>query len=342
MQDRAAGVVPGKVGSGLAPLELAPTHVRPSRTIGEDVDLRRDRDVVGTLGGSVFEGEQVARRIRVAIHQSRRHDVGEHAHSVDKSRPQSRRLGERGQLFDREAAGQRVALTRPSGRVGEQPARLGQPAGRDASDDSSNPVGREDARHPTGPQHRCHRGQRSGGVVDDLQHAVTQHQVDRSGRDELSEAGGIPLNGPDLPTRPAFGSAAFQRGQRVRARVDDGDPMPELGELEVGLLHLLLRHTSASLALNENASPDVRRDLETWFDQAVPEGASYWTHTLEGPDDMPAHVKAAVLGPSLTLPVSGGRLALGTWQGVYLCEHRDNGGSRSLVATLWGQTRERD
>ena len=120
------------------------------------------------------------------------------------------------------------------------------------------------------------------------------------------------------------------------------DSLPELGKLEVGLLHLLLRHTSASLALNENASPDVRRDLETWFDQAVPEDASYWTHTLEGPDDMPAHVKAAVLGPSLTLPVSGGRLALGTWQGVYLCEHRDNGGSRSLVATLWGQTRERD
>ena len=120
------------------------------------------------------------------------------------------------------------------------------------------------------------------------------------------------------------------------------DSLPELGKLEVGLLHLLLRHTSASLALNENASPDVRRDLATWFDQAVPEGASYWTHTLEGPDDMPAHVKAAVLGPSLTLPVSGGRLALGTWQGVYLCEHRDNGGSRSLVATLWGQTRERD
>jgi secondary thiamine-phosphate synthase enzyme len=120
------------------------------------------------------------------------------------------------------------------------------------------------------------------------------------------------------------------------------DSLPELGKLEVGLLHLLLRHTSASLALNENASPDVRRDLETWFDQAVPEGASYWTHTLEGPDDMPAHVKAAVLGPSLTLPVSGGRLALGTWQGVYLCEHRDHGGSRSLVATLWGQTRESD
>jgi secondary thiamine-phosphate synthase enzyme len=109
--------------------------------------------------------------------------------------------------------------------------------------------------------------------------------------------------------------------------------LPELTELRVGLLHLLIRHTSASLALNENASPDVRRDFETWFNQAVPERASYWTHTLEGDDDMPAHIKASLLGPSLTLPVSAGRLALGTWQGIYLCEHRDRGGARSLVAT---------
>jgi secondary thiamine-phosphate synthase enzyme len=113
--------------------------------------------------------------------------------------------------------------------------------------------------------------------------------------------------------------------------------LPELTELRVGLLHLLIRHTSASLALNENASPDVRRDFETWFNQAVPERASYWTHTLEGDDDMPAHIKASLLGPSLTLPVSAGRLALGTWQGIYLCEHRDRGGARSLVATLWGE-----
>jgi secondary thiamine-phosphate synthase enzyme len=112
--------------------------------------------------------------------------------------------------------------------------------------------------------------------------------------------------------------------------------LPELSELAVGLLHLLIRHTSASLALNENASPDVRRDFETWFNQAVPEDARYWTHTLEGSDDMPAHVKAALLGPSLTLPVSRGRLALGTWQGIYLCEHRYRGGARSVVATLWG------
>lgn len=118
--------------------------------------------------------------------------------------------------------------------------------------------------------------------------------------------------------------------------------LPELAEIQVGLLHLLIRHTSASLALNENASADVRRDFETWFNQAVPERAPFWTHTLEGPDDMPAHVKAALLGPSLTLPVSAGRLALGVWQGIYLCEHRDRGGARSMVATAWGATAGRE
>ena len=115
--------------------------------------------------------------------------------------------------------------------------------------------------------------------------------------------------------------------------------LPELGEVEVGLLHLLIRHTSAALALNENASPDVRRDFESYFNAAVPEDARYWTHTLEGADDMPAHIKASLLGPSLTLPVSRGRLALGTWQGIYLCEHRDRGGPPSVVATLWGSDR---
>ena len=114
--------------------------------------------------------------------------------------------------------------------------------------------------------------------------------------------------------------------------------LPELGDVEVGLLHLLIQHTSASLALNENASPDVRRDFESYFNAAVPEDAPYWTHTLEGADDMPAHIKASLLGPSLTLPVARGRLALGTWQGIYLCEHRDRGGSRSVVATLWGSS----
>ena len=112
--------------------------------------------------------------------------------------------------------------------------------------------------------------------------------------------------------------------------------LPELGELRTGLCHLLLQHTSASLTLNENASPDVRHDLRTWFDSAVPERFP-WTHTLEGDDDMPAHVKATLTGPELTLPVRDGRLALGTWQGITLCEHRDRGGPRRVVATLWGE-----
>ena len=115
------------------------------------------------------------------------------------------------------------------------------------------------------------------------------------------------------------------------------ESVPELGELRVGLAHLFIRHTSAALTLNENASPDVRRDFDAWFDRAVPEGASYWTHTQEGPDDMPAHIKASLLGPSLQLPVRDGRLALGTWQGVYLCELRDHGGARTLTVTLQGE-----
>ena len=113
--------------------------------------------------------------------------------------------------------------------------------------------------------------------------------------------------------------------------------MPEIERLAVGLLHLFIRHTSASLTLNENASPDVRRDFESWFSEAVPEGASYWTHTLEGPDDMPAHIKAALLGSSLSLPVRDGALALGKWQGIYLGEHRDRASARTLTATLWGE-----
>jgi secondary thiamine-phosphate synthase enzyme len=113
--------------------------------------------------------------------------------------------------------------------------------------------------------------------------------------------------------------------------------LPELEGVSVGLLHLLLRHTSASLTLNENASPDVRRDFEAWFNSAVPERSDLWTHTLEGPDDMPAHLKASLLGATLTLPVTHGRISLGTWQGIYLCEHRDRGGPRSLTATLWGE-----
>lgn len=110
-----------------------------------------------------------------------------------------------------------------------------------------------------------------------------------------------------------------------------------LQTIRVGMLHLLLMHTSASLTLNENASPDVRVDFESYFNVAVPERTDYWTHTFEGPDDMPAHVKASLVGPTLTLPISDGRLALGTWQGIYLCEHRDHGGPRSIVVTAFGE-----
>ena len=111
--------------------------------------------------------------------------------------------------------------------------------------------------------------------------------------------------------------------------------LPELSRVDAGLLHVFIRHTSASLTLNENASPEVRRDLNAWLDDAVPEGRD-WEHSLEGPDDMPAHVKASLMGPSLLLPVARGRLALGTWQGVYLCEHRDHGGAREVLLTLQG------
>jgi secondary thiamine-phosphate synthase enzyme len=114
-----------------------------------------------------------------------------------------------------------------------------------------------------------------------------------------------------------------------------------LDQIRVGMLHILIQHTSASLTLNENASPDVRADFESWFNEAVPEQAPYWTHTLEGDDDMPAHIKASLLGPTLMLPIAHGRPALGTWQGIYLCEHRSNGGPRSIVVTAWGENEPR-
>jgi secondary thiamine-phosphate synthase enzyme len=117
------------------------------------------------------------------------------------------------------------------------------------------------------------------------------------------------------------------------------EAVPELNTLRVGIAHVFIRHTSASLTLNENASPDVRRDFEQWFSRAVPDGAEYFAHTLEGPDDMPAHVKASLLGPSVSFPIADGRPALGTWQGIYLCEHRDHGGSRAVVVTAWGERR---
>ena len=115
------------------------------------------------------------------------------------------------------------------------------------------------------------------------------------------------------------------------------DAVPDLDRLEVGLANVFMQHTSASLTINENASPDVRRDFSAWFDRAVPDGADYFAHTLEGPDDMPAHIKTSLTGSSLTIPVSRGELALGTWQGIYLCEHRDSGGPRRVVFTAFGE-----
>jgi len=113
--------------------------------------------------------------------------------------------------------------------------------------------------------------------------------------------------------------------------------LPELRDIGIGILHLFIRHTSASLSINENASPDVRGDMERHFNRMVPESAPYYRHTDEGPDDMPAHIKASILGSSLSIPISNGRLLLGTWQGIYLCEHRDDGGARNVVATMMGQ-----
>lgn len=113
--------------------------------------------------------------------------------------------------------------------------------------------------------------------------------------------------------------------------------LPEIKQFQIGMLHVFILHTSASLSINENADSDVRRDLEMSLNHLAPEDLPY-VHTLEGPDDMPAHVKAALLGSSVTIPISGGQLALGTWQGIYFCEHRNHGGSRKLVLTVWGET----
>lgn len=113
--------------------------------------------------------------------------------------------------------------------------------------------------------------------------------------------------------------------------------MPALARVDIGLLHIFIQHSSASLTINENADPDVRGDFERHFNHTVPERAPYYAHTCEGPDDMPAHIKASLLGNSLTIPVRRGQLALGTWQGIYLGEHRDRAGARQLILTLQGQ-----
>jgi len=127
----------------------------------------------------------------------------------------------------------------------------------------------------------------------------------------------------------------FRRGLHLITR-QVIEAVPELRTIAIGLLHLFIQHTSASLTINENADPDVRVDLEAALNALAPENFPY-VHTLEGPDDMPAHVKASLLGSSVSIPVKHGRLLLGTWQGIYLCEHRNQGGSRRLVLTLQGE-----
>jgi len=113
--------------------------------------------------------------------------------------------------------------------------------------------------------------------------------------------------------------------------------LPDFSQIQIGLFHLFIKHTSASLTINENADPDVRVDLESHFNEAVPELASYYQHVDEGSDDMPAHIKNCILGSSISLPISNGSLNLGLWQGIYLCEHRDRASKRSLLATIQGQ-----
>jgi len=128
---------------------------------------------------------------------------------------------------------------------------------------------------------------------------------------------------------------AFPRGFHLVTDLIERE-LPEIGEIDVGLLHVFIEHTSASLTVNENADPTVREDFEAYFNHAVPEHEPYFRHTAEGPDDMPAHIKASTMGSSVTIPITAGSLNMGTWQGIYLCEHRDRGGRRRLVLTATG------
>ncbi|WP_417392388.1 secondary thiamine-phosphate synthase enzyme YjbQ [Gimesia sp.] len=128
---------------------------------------------------------------------------------------------------------------------------------------------------------------------------------------------------------------AFRRGFHIITQ-EVLSEIPELSTIKVGLMHVFIMHTSASLSINENADPDVPVDLEMSFNRIAPESFPY-VHTCEGPDDMPAHVKASLIGNSLSIPISEGRLCLGTWQGIYLCEHRNHGGSRRLIVTIQGE-----
>lgn len=129
--------------------------------------------------------------------------------------------------------------------------------------------------------------------------------------------------------------SSYRRGFHLITR-EILSAFPEIEEIKMGMLQVFIKHTSASLTINENADPTVRQDFESHFNKMVPENAPYYKHTYEGPDDMPAHIKASLLGPSVMVPISNGHLNLGTWQGIYLCEHRDYGGARKLVLTAWG------
>jgi secondary thiamine-phosphate synthase enzyme len=115
------------------------------------------------------------------------------------------------------------------------------------------------------------------------------------------------------------------------------DNIPEIKEIKKGIANIFIQHTSASLTINENADPDVRSDFETHFNIMVPEGVKHYRHTMEGPDDMTSHIKSSILGSSLTIPITDGNFNMGTWQGIYLCEHRNNGGRRKVVITLIGE-----
>jgi len=115
------------------------------------------------------------------------------------------------------------------------------------------------------------------------------------------------------------------------------DRIPEINNIKKGIAHIFIQHTSASLTLNENADPDVRVDMESHFNKLAPEDAPHFIHTFEGSDDMPAHIKSSLLGASVTIPVTDGKFNLGTWQGIYLCEHRNHGGSRRIIITLNGE-----
>ena len=128
---------------------------------------------------------------------------------------------------------------------------------------------------------------------------------------------------------------AFPRGFHLITGIIQRE-FTDLKQIQTGLLHVFIKHTSAGLTINENADPTVRQDFESHFNKMVPENAPYYRHTLEGPDDMPAHIKAALVGTSVMIPLTGGRMNMGTWQGIYLCEHRDEASSRKLLLTAYG------